>query len=462
PASQIVQRKIGMEYQTVGGKNNVFVKTLFTVKAHAGHGTFLFRSNNIEVTADGPDLEYVTPAVNTPEEALEAGRAAAGIHQQLMAYKDANLGVPGLYSMKAKNVEEKVDAFVYDKYKEVNQDAEQRSWMYLTGGTFYMLMNLGNSAHPQATVGIRMNKIADLLLYLGGRRAGAENKDLTGTVPLGITTARLMEAKGKTEAQKDSERMELLAKQKQTMRNAPRKAMDAIIDYVSQHPEAKFTDWDSVWGLISLLFAYHAQFLMILNHPSAAMIAKDAMPVMNRTSLYDAYRKLARNDRKIFLAVMRREIHIKHPERWSKTTFTYQDPSSKKPMDVDEIVLAGKFEGMEGDSEVWDFLKLDEWVNALAVGVDAMYNRFHSIGSIANRDAGNPKAGLAKFELGESTDIGLGNDAPGLLVELRGLERGVPSERWGEIAWRVAYLIRCLNDGKVPDASKVPDFSKEQ
>lgn len=49
-----------------------------------------------------------------------------------------------------------------------------------------------------------------------------------------------------------------------------------------------------------------------------------------------------------------------------------------------------------------------------------------------------------------TTDIDYGNDMhsnmiQGALVELRGLERGVQSERWGEIAELVAEMIYAIN-----------------
>lgn len=438
PASHLVQRKIGMEYQTVGKDTNVFLHTGPGMEQNPDHGNILcVTPDGIEVTADGKDLEYVTPAVNTPEEAFKAGCRAAEVHETLLGN-----GYP-----KIKPSAHFIDGRVLIDDK----------------GKAYTLQPVGLNAHPQATVGIRMNKITDLLLELGGTESGPVNEDSSGTVPLGLTSSMLRDTKEEIKR----EGMGLLARQKKTMRDAPKYADQALTMYENRYNK-KAKDRASILGLLSLLIAYNAQYDIIAQHPSAAANAKNAMPVMNRTSLYDAYLKLKVNDRKIFLGVMQREIAIKSRKRWSATTFQYNDPLSKKTKNVDEIVLAGQV-GYDKGSEVWDILTLDDWVNALAVGGDAMYHRFHSVGSLAdprgiesepeNESGKIKRETLGKFNIDHSTDIGI-KGAAGLLVELRGLERAVPCDRWGEIAWRVANLVNCLNNGKKPNKGQLPNFGR--
>lgn len=56
---------------------------------------------------------------------------------------------------------------------------------------------------------------------------------------------------------------------------------------------------------------------------------------------------------------------------------------------------------------------------------------------------------LSKFGIKSSTDIGI-TGKNGILAELRGLERGVPCDRWGEVAAQVALLVNRLNEVPEP------------
>lgn len=450
PASQIVQRKIGMEYQTVGGGKNVFVRKEGedTAVADESYGTLFTVSytadKEIKVTVDGGDLEYVTPAVDTPQEALEAGCAAAAVHKTLKQGKTPEKVSGGVFDAKHEFVKDSV----------VATDAGEK-----VVKNYYTFENLGDTAHPQATVGIRMDKIAALLSDLGGTaRRGVVDEDASGTVPLGRTSVDLKKS--------------ALATQKQTMLMAPRKAENALKAYFglegNENKEGKVKDRASIVGLLSLLFAYNAQFPLIKDRANAN--AKNAMPVMSRTSLFDAYLTLDRFDRDIFLNVLKNELAIMKNnqgigdlKRWTESTFGRKDGPKKSKRT--EITLVGESSALgSGD---WDTVSLEAWIKGLDEGKDAMYHRFHSVGSLANPGEDDPyreqkSKTRDEFHVGRSTDIGLGDKVDGLLVELRGLERGVTDERWGEIASRVAYLVDCLNNGKTPNVLEVPAPGKAQ
>lgn len=61
-------------------------------KPNDEHGTFLFETRDkIKVTANGSDLEYVTPAVNTAAETRDAGDKAGNVHRRLKMGLDPGL-----------------------------------------------------------------------------------------------------------------------------------------------------------------------------------------------------------------------------------------------------------------------------------------------------------------------------------------------------------------------------------
>lgn len=398
--SHIIQRMIGMEYQTVGGDINVYV--------HEGgkdgkegkdvpnseHGLVLFEtSNGTIVTADGGDLEYVTPPVKTAKEAFLAGRNAGSVHDRLRRGID-----PGITSTPNNFFKKYESGKIYCEYS--------------SDSTIYHLKNLGKTAHPQATVGIRMDKISDLLTNLGMKR---------GPLKHGLTSSKL----------KDKD-VNYLQRQRRTMLDAPRLAKKAVADYFKENPlkQASGTDYDSIVGLLSLLIAYNMQFLIIAKKPVAALNAKNAMPVMSRTSLYDAFLKLKTdNDREIFKGSI---------------DFVNWIPVTDSPISSlkGEKILAGERD--KNSTQSWNSVSLQEWVQGLNNGTDALHGSpFDSVSSLENP---LDEATKAKFHIKESTDIGI-KDTPGILAELRGLERGVPYTQWGKIAEQVAILVNRLNEG---------------
>ncbi len=418
-STQIIQRKIGMEYQTVGDNANVYVREIKKdgertedPKPNDEHGLFLFETrDNIKVTADGSDLEYVTPAVNTAAEARDAGCKAGIVHSKLMRGQN-----PGLLD----------GARFYKKL-----DATPAYCEYYTDSYVYTLKNLGETAHPQATVGIRIDKISDLLEDLGGtKKKGKQNTDKSGMIKLGRSSGKLP-LKG------------TLAEQKKTMLDAPKEAREAVDRYLTriQKTRQEVTDYNGIVGLLSLLIAYNKQFLIIAKHQKAAWNAKNAMPVMSRTSLYDIYRKLMTDeDRTIF----QESIALVN---WNKV------PDNPQHSLSGQIILAGQRNN--SNETTWPSVSLETWTTGLRNGQDAMYGHFHSFGSLADPEAEDPREAekkemLRKFGINSSTDIEIPHKN-GILAELRGLERNVPYNRWGDVAEQVALLVNRLNEVQEPE-----------
>lgn len=404
--SPIIQRKIGMEFQTVGGRKNVFVRAVGekVSRANTSHGDVLcVTANGTMVTADGSDLEYVTPPVEKAAEARTAGGNAGRVHCNLKQGNAPRLCAPATFYKK------------WDKaqpYCEICKDEK-----------IYTLKNLGDTAHPQATVGIRMDKVSELFTALGGKIRGKESYDRSGKIKLAPSSGKLPPRS--------------LSSQKKTMREAPAEAKAAVDQYLTNNhiTRDQVEDYDNIVGLLSLLIAYNKQFLLIEKKERAAWNAKNAMPVMSRTSLYDVYLKLkTEDDRKVF----RGSIEL---VRWNAV------PEASVHGLEGQTILAGQ--RGDDDGQPWETVSLDDWMEGLDHGRDEMYGRFDSVGSLANPGPADPAAAektamLAKFGMARSTDIGI-PDRDGILAELRGLERQVPYSRWGEVAEQIALLVNRLN-----------------
>lgn len=573
PPSHIIQRMIGMEYQTVGGGANVYINKENQFKPNDSHGDILFTvpfegGIIITVTADGSDLEYVTSPVNTPEEAYEAGRAAAEVHRRLGMYDGTQFSIEGLSAVK---------------------NGTQDYWTCKTGGREYKLQNIGDTttAHPQATVGIKMNKIADLLTELGKsddkkseENPGKKNPD---GLKLGLTSSgleknrisvkklnkknemqnqrkkkltnkneklnnqrenlanekkslseqqkiknnqqneldelkeewrntriqlarqgikkkamkkhpKIQELRTKirkkrkdlrkknrkitniqnatkkireklnqeqnnlwiqeqhiqekdvaltiTPTQKEQERDVLTEqKQKDSMLRASSNAAQAVSECVGQKNVAAYAD---VIGLLSLLLDYNQQFLIAVTQGYQPANAKNVMPVMSRTSLYDIYCKLNPEAQEVFKS----SVDNVDKAGLGRVPYSPQHDLSG------QTILAGEFNQRKGETApTWKSVSLEEWLKGLGQKDDVIYNqKFDSFGTLSDSHENDPN-GLKKFGMQKSTqiDIGNGNSVSGILVELRGLERGVPCDKWGEVARQVALLVNRLNEMEKPN-----------
>lgn len=122
--------KIGMEFQTIGGKKNV----ADLKEEGLGCGTFLKNDENTDITADNEhDLEFITEVKNITADGKEMGDAA----------RDANIAFNKLLTPSKEEAKIAGNKIIYPK--------------------FIVYKNGKKKAHPQATVGIPINKLYSLL-----------------------------------------------------------------------------------------------------------------------------------------------------------------------------------------------------------------------------------------------------------------------------------------------------------
>lgn len=101
--------------------------------------------------------------------------------------------------------------------------------------------------------------------------------------------------------------------------------------------------------------------------------------------------------------------------------------------------LAGQKEEQWNKVSVGDWSKKLEKYKSDRATKDPL-SRFDGMSQLSNSDSES----LERFGVAASTDISMG-DQYRALVEIRCLERGVPTERWAEIAENVAKFVENIN-----------------
>lgn len=252
----VVQRAVGMEFQTVGGKSNVFgVSTKYAENSYVGNAEApspISDSNGFKITVDAKtDLEYITYKSDDREEVVRRAEAAGEAHKSISNHPGGSITIK--YDNK-----EYPNCFFYNRFTAINRDGKQE-------------------AHPQATIGIKLIGIPDLIGCLSTDRIKTG-----GTKP------------DYAKIQKDS-----LSK----------------VSYRSQYIKNVS---DRCKGLITLLEQYidvaNMMFFKgykkdeanpgnyIPKKDSAQInLTKDTMPIMARTSISYIYKSLSPTERERFL-----------------------------------------------------------------------------------------------------------------------------------------------------------------
>lgn len=487
----VVQRKVGFEFQTVGGDANVKHLEGGIWKKNSAHGQVLFHARDgVTVTADGSDLEYVTKAAETPEEALALGNAAADLHGKLRGYQ--NVGKTVTDPLEAA----KVPATRQKAIEEIRgtQDAGDqvrhrgatglrqvhpliseplmgiKGVCVQVGSDRYLIQGLGKTAHPQATVGVKLVAIPRLMEALTAKAAqyirNAEGGIEEAQAPENDFLRSLT-----TKALVQGDSPEILQWQTNTLTTAVQKGADALqaaINKAAADAQAKGGTYQApddtvqqeMRSLLAILSAYNRQYSIINARQYGGANAKNAMPIMIRHSLYDIYKRIVGNDagkKDLFRSAFDRIEWVSKDQavgRLDRTTT------------AQEAVLAGEF-----NNDAPAPVKAQDWITKAAAppvrrgrkitdpSGDLISARgFHSVGNIYSRSRKYKKV-KDRFGLGDDPfELGLGG--PGVLAELRGLERGVDYRRWGVVAKAVARMVKDVNDPPAPPTPAVTDESE--
>lgn len=238
--SSTMQRKVGFEFQTVGGNLNVLKEEPEDIGKYRkpGHAEVLKSGSGFTIVTDGSDLEYVIEASDNVATLTNAVKSAADIHKGIANKKDLagkeytnSVVVDGRFGF-YHHVNKKTKKKTIRKRYFINKDGEQ-------------------TAHPQCTVGVKLIKLPDLIAALSRSETG-------GTKPY-------------------------YAASQKTVFTDVSHSISRLTDYT---PGAK--------GFIALLEQYidTATKAKLITFKTAKL-AKDRMPVMSRTSLLPLFKLLS-------------------------------------------------------------------------------------------------------------------------------------------------------------------------
>lgn len=222
----IIQRKIGFEFQTHGGDKNVEKIDGSSPK----HGDFIYQGEGFRMEADGTDLEYVTEPVDESD--------AKGLKQKVT--NAANLHITICKGAEYKGF--------------------RSSGLYYLKNGYRILKSGERTAHPQATVGIDLNKVYSFM----NEMVNSSSKQIE-TIGYGGTTSKVNEDKQKNDVS--------AAISKITSINGLEDRGKGFMAIIEQYIDVCKT-FSSKWPVN----------------------AKNAMPFMSRSNLYSYWKELKNSE----------------------------------------------------------------------------------------------------------------------------------------------------------------------
>lgn len=416
----VVQRKVGFEFQTVGGDWNVLaVET--QISPHASglpqfdaskprHGEELTGAGlpGIKVTTDSWDLEYITA-----NPADERGGLGSMVRQVNAA------GVKHLSI-------QRLDPDCYAVRRGKSYPAIRSERVFNTRG--FLINPKGMmAAHPQATVGVKKERLFELMRRVtdictdGGTRISAQ-RQVSGHegepyyASYGHTTFSV-NVVPPTEMV-DTSRLA------QSQQNALAQAVN-IAENSRTSAEAK--------GMIALL--EHLILVNVESHTTAMndrarssyqTNAKNKMPVMPRTSPADLFQHLT--------PTAQDEVINHFNAKYIPTAATVlMEQADGEQVTLQEVIE--HFKDIKAAAARHSPPRLQDPVE---------HSPFHGVGDAADRIAGS------QLEAADSTDIGYdprgARMVHGALVELRALPNNVAPDQWGQVVRVVGTMMTEINN----------------
>lgn len=391
----VTQRMVGFEFQTVGGAWNVKKKDGQNW-VDPGHGDLIDTlDSKIKVTADGTDLEFITEPVDEREDA-EINSLGINVTN---AFIDFETRIP--------------------QYGSTNNEVPYNN---------YLINKLGErNAHPQATVGVKLENIIDLMEHVTNMPITTEIAGQDQPI-FGHSTF----ATQNTTSEED--RTSPAGKQ----RDAVKKSVDIAKRYPTVHLNKK--EKKQTKGLIALI-----EHLIKVNEDANSDTyspnsnakkdynanAKNKMPVMPRTSLIDMYLKMENKARKKVLEYLR--------EKPNKIIM-YQTTISKA---INEgLNRPTLYREVNDDGYTTNALKMDlisknrEWYPS------KVYN---GIGYTETTERTSRRTDDKSTDIGYDIGTNKKDRVEGGIFELRSLPNQIAPNQWGNVVTKVAQVIKDIN-----------------
>lgn len=406
-ATPVIQRKIGFEFQTVG-KGNPKVARIDSVNSSGEYAVTRERSHEAtlvakDVTKPSPgkvegdmgDLELITGAHEENEEGRRALRA------------DVNDLVRWISDIDSRST----TAAVTETNKTTTGDKRTRRFALATvEGVDGMILNANKfttRASVQATVGVKLDKLHDLLLMQAKGRGKVKftPTDDAPTISLGWRGGDKVQGYATT----------MLTK---------------VASWIAgKEGDDKAGQYGKLKGLLSLLAMTFAQAKYNVDEGITKPLLKDSMPFMHRTHLSHAWAKLSDEEKELLRGL--------------------KDDASAAFGDL-----------FEGDKKVDSELSFtrQKVVEQLALGKDLLSEE--EAGTDGSRQVGelreSDQDSLDKFHVDKATEIGKswGDDTKrldGMIVEMRrvGKRPESPYDKWPQITDAYFRALVYVHSGRV-------------
>lgn len=417
----VVQRLVGVEFQLMGEGCDEDI----LVPASDGEGLEScpcgarlkeYTDDGFSITGDGGSYEFVTEAVDE--------RTDKGVNDLQTFCKNAASARKNLPAILGVGEETADRIEGYEQYKNGSQ-------------MYYVRKPSSNRAHPQATMGLRLDRLFTGVKTLIERMGAQTPTGPRESAPQSITDLYVKHGGTKSKL-KDSQKMLLESLKKEA-------------DKKGRMFQGKTRE--TAMGLMLLLGSMAQCTADYYKTMKVPVNAKSAMPLMARTSLYEVYRKLDQADQNIFLKCKQMKsgalldyIAGKSPLRKQPDGRTVAN--KKEDTTILDTVLALEKKETGG----LEIVTLGQWLENLpAQGaiMESPFSQGDMDGIDKIYDGKNMYSGMER-----ATDIGqdeetTGEKVEGMLVELRHLQRGVESKDWGTFGRDVALLCRVMNGGTI-------------
>lgn len=387
PMAPVAQCKVGMEYQATSDGGTGVAKYDGSDWVRPKHGEIISEETDFTVETDFDDIEYVLSAKDERNDGevdklVTASATAAAIHKK----------ITDTHALQAGDLD--VDDFA-DKTDYYEVKAKK-------SGTLYRLYKDGRKkAHPQATVGIRLDKLADFMDKVGNTSTSDDGD------------WKKMGYGRRTDKRRTSE---------QKMLRETVAAVRSQIGVLDSHYSV--TMGDDAAGFLAMLVQY-VRGTTDLGKPNTQN-AKNAYSLMGRTSIRAMYDTLNQSARQIIWAILT-DLNFKNVRKYLFGAELTGD-----------IVVASE---KGGKKTLWDLRK------SLEEGSRDPMSTFSGISSL-DTDATGWEKRKTDYGISRPTDIGYDSDdtkVHGAIIEMRALGRNVEPDRWSEVAASVAAVVKAQN-----------------
>ena len=428
PNNDMVQRNVGLEFQTSDGEWNIKKRYRKGKGRGKGKGQGLRRISGKRVihtdtqygwklTNDGTDLEYITDSFDDDSSGIEklvrAAKSAGAFHSEL---RKNLLALPGWTE------EGSIRPRLYKNTPEYARGDSD--------GFRYVINPKGQqSAHPQATIGLKLDRLCELASAMGNE---------------GLTDASVEVDKAK------SSFLEGVREMGWTERDAgsglQAVTRDAVVE-AGLPVYNKLSKSGKSFLFLVLSYVLGTAHYMRMNKTDTQN-AKNALAFMSRTNFVSMKSLLTEEDMILLNKVFRSDDITR---KWTRGATTAPKSAENTGMNPDEVnydpAFVTQYDSPGDDPE--KALTLRKWWGALykedrdltAEDDKESEKMYHGLGDTS--DMKDSKGGSIK------SPVDIGSGRVGVILELRKLKSAVDPTNWWKVAQGVANAVNYLNTNDV-------------